>query len=93
MLPSWLPDLVLLGDFNGDWKRYFEEVYERFRVDFVGQNFLFRGKRVFSKCIPRTDGKEATFWHSFSEGRVERQIARYAQMRTHRMAARNDGQL
>jgi hypothetical protein len=68
MLPCWLPDLILLSDFNGDWNRYFEAIYEQFRIDFVAQHFLFRGKRVSLKCMPRTEGKEATFWHFISEG-------------------------
>jgi hypothetical protein len=68
MLPAWLPDLILLNDFGGDWDRYLDAVYGRFCLDFVGQNFAFRGKRVGLKPKPRTNGKEATFWHFISEG-------------------------
>jgi len=69
---SWLPDLVLLSDYGGDWLRYLEAVYEIFWHDFVvSPPAMFDGKRFALKRHPLEQGKEATFWHLISEGKVE----------------------
>ena len=68
---SWLPPLVLLQDFGGDWSRYLPALYEFFRQDFILSTPLYDGRRVGLKRHPVIDGKEATFWHVISEGKVE----------------------
>jgi hypothetical protein len=68
---DWLPGLLLLSDFGGDWSRYQEALYQSFRRDFMGDPFLYRGLRVGLKRHPLIKGKEATFWHFISEGSVE----------------------
>ena len=68
---SWLPPLVLLQDFEGDWSRYLQVLYEFFRQDFILSSPLYDGRRVGLKRHPVIDGKEATFWHVISEGKVE----------------------
>ncbi len=68
---DWLPPLVLMADFAGDWSRYLEAVYDFFRRDFVYSKPVYEGMRVGMKRHPIFDGKEATFWHLISEGRVE----------------------
>jgi len=67
---SWLPGLLPLSDFGGNWPRYQEALYESFRRDFMG-DLLYRGLRVGMKKHPLIEGKEATFWHFISEGSVE----------------------
>lgn len=66
-LPEWLPDLLLLETFGGDWQRYEDEVYSIFFRDFIETQPKFQDKWV--RC--RRDlikNKEAAFWHCTSEG-------------------------
>lgn len=68
--PGWLPALLELNDYGGDWPGYLEAVYARFRLDFVETTLNFRGEpvRIGAQLI---DGKERTFWHAISEGDAE----------------------
>lgn len=68
---DWLPDLVCLQDYNGNWQRYFDEIYRLFCVDFVDGKPIFRGQRLGLKRYPEYNGKSATFWHMISEGSLE----------------------
>jgi hypothetical protein len=68
---AWLPPLVLLSDFGGDWAAYEAAIYELFCNDFLRQKLAFRGTRVGLKRHPLSLGKEATYWHFISEGDVE----------------------
>lgn len=68
---EWLPALVLLQDFGGDWDNYFEEIYTCFKRDFVDRKPIYKGQKVGLKKHPLTHGKEATFWHLISEGNIE----------------------
>jgi hypothetical protein len=70
-VPAWLPALLLLEGHDGLWERYLEAVYEAFRADFIESRPIFRGRRLGLKRLPMEKGKEATFWHLTSEGRVE----------------------
>jgi hypothetical protein len=69
--PDWLPPLVLLHASGGDWSRYVEALYGFYRQDFVDSKPTFRGQDVNRKVTPVEQGKEASFWHLISEGRVE----------------------
>ncbi len=71
MTMDWLPEKVLLTEFEGDWSRYFQAVYEIFKRDFVDTKPFFRGRRLGLKSHPEYEGKSATFWHMISEGAVE----------------------
>ena len=71
VLPDWLPPLILLEDYNGDWATYFENLYRLFLADFIQQTLTFQGRRLSCKRHPLIEGKEATFWHLISEGKVE----------------------
>ena len=68
---AWLPGLIYLTDFGGDWNSYIEAVYQRFVHDFIDSRPVFRGKPLGLKRMPYTDGREATFWHMTSEGEDE----------------------
>lgn len=68
---SWLPGLVLLGDYGGSWEKYLEAIYSYFRNDFVESRPVFQGQKLGLKRYPLSNGKEATFWHLISEGRDE----------------------
>lgn len=69
--PEWLPELILLSSFDGDWDSYLDDIYQIFRRDFVISKPVFRGMRMALKRHPVSDGKEATFWHIISEGADE----------------------
>jgi len=69
--PDWLPALVRLEDYGGDWNAFLEAIYKFFRRDFVKNHPIFRGRRLGLKRHPVVDGKEATFWHMISEGKEE----------------------
>jgi hypothetical protein len=69
--PDWLPPLVLFQDYHGNWQRYVEVLYRYFKQDFVDSSPSFRGTQLVLKRHPMEQGKEATFWHLISEGKVE----------------------
>ena len=68
---SWLPPLVRLEDYGGDWSRYEDATYEYFWRDFVDSRPTFEGKRVGIVKEPRLNGKEFTFSHVVSKGPTE----------------------
>jgi hypothetical protein len=68
---DWLPDLVLFDDYNGNWEKYLDALYAFFKADFIDSTPVYMGKRLNHKRYPLTDGKEATFWHLISTGKVE----------------------
>jgi hypothetical protein len=70
-MPAWLPPLVLLVDYAGDWSRYVAALYTFFKQDFVDSQPAFQGAPVALKRHPMSQGKEATFWHLISEGSEE----------------------
>jgi len=70
-MPDWLPPLVLSNDYGGNWDAYLEAIYGWFKRDFIDSKPAFQGRRLGLKRLPITNGKEATFWHMISEGKVE----------------------
>jgi len=69
-LPGWLPKLMLLEDYGGDWQRYEDAVFSQFYSDFVASRPTFRGLPVdITKNLVK--GKERTFWHCIQQGPVE----------------------
>jgi hypothetical protein len=70
--PDWLPPLVLLEDYSGNWDAFLAATYEFFKQDFVENTPpLFQGRRLGLKRHPIARGKEATFWHFVQEGPIE----------------------
>lgn len=70
-LPVWLPELILMEDYSGNWQAFFDAIYQTFCEDFVDDKPSFRGQRLGLKRHPEYDGKSATFWHMISDGKVE----------------------
>lgn len=71
MTVDWLPLLILMEDYGGDWERYFAAVYAVFSADFVNSKPTFQGRRLGLKRHPEHEGKSATFWHMISTGMSE----------------------
>lgn len=69
---DWLPPLVEISDYDGDWKKYLQALYEVFSHDFVDNMPQFEERPVQNKWHPLIDGKEYTFWHCISTGSVEK---------------------
>lgn len=64
--PSWLPDALQYGDFDGDWERFLAAVYQIFERDFKQSRPTYRRFPVeYDSRIE--DGKEAVFWHLTSQ--------------------------
>jgi hypothetical protein len=71
-LACWLPGLICLRDYDGDWDRYVTALYERFRADFIlSTPQTLSPKRWGIKRYPIVRGCEATFWHLISSGDIE----------------------
>jgi hypothetical protein len=66
---DWLPPLITLDDFGGDWWAYKEACYDCYCQDFVYDNPSFEGKPVRTISDPMREGKEESFWHVV-EGRT-----------------------
>lgn len=66
-----MPKLILLEDFEGDWKLYLDAIYKCFCDDFIKQKVEYEGTKISLKKHPLLNGKEATFWHLISSGETE----------------------
>lgn len=71
MSNQWLPDLILLSEFDGDWEKYLEALHSIFQKEFVDSKPSWPNKRVGLKRHPEFDNKSATFWHMISTGSSE----------------------
>lgn len=69
--PTWLPPLVLLTEYGGNWEQYLAAIYACFEQDFIEKTPTYCGRPLRLKRHPMSHGKEATFWHMVSEGQVE----------------------
>jgi hypothetical protein len=70
---DWLPSLIQLEDYDGNWHKYIDAVFAIFYRDFIETVPKFAGKYVRCRRDPIVDGKEAGFWHCVSEGPDEDQ--------------------
>lgn len=68
---TWLPDIICLEDFDGNWADFLAALYDVFCKDFKRTSAYFRAKPISLKKYPMVDGKEATFWHVIQEGDYE----------------------
>ena len=65
------PDKILYSDFGGDWPKFCDALYSKFKQDFVNSKPKIPNRRVGLKAHPMIQNKEATFWHFISEGKNE----------------------
>jgi len=66
-----LPEIVTLTEYNGDFKVYFESIYQIFKRDFVESKPIYNSKPIRLKQHPYIDGKEYTFYHFTHSGNIE----------------------
>lgn len=71
MSDDWLPELMLLSEYDGDPNAYLEALHDAFVEDFVVSKPKWLDKRVGLKRHPEYNGKSATFWHMITEGSSE----------------------
>jgi len=67
----YLPELICLEMYNGNFAMYNEAVYAVFRNDFVKNRPVFQNKRLALKAHPLIDGKEYTYYHFTHTGNIE----------------------
>lgn len=60
---KWLPDIIRLEDYNGNWLLYEEALYQVFYHDFVASKPLFNNLYVNIRKYPIVNGKEQAFFH------------------------------
>ncbi len=65
------PDLILFEEFGGNFKLYFERVYEIFKNSFINSQPSYNGFKVFAQKHPEVDGIHRTFYHITHEGEIE----------------------
>jgi hypothetical protein len=68
---QWLPALITFAEYDGDWDRYLDAIYAKFREDFCNGPLEFICREVRLKKHPVAYNKEATFWHFVSQGKEE----------------------
>ncbi|MDQ2086502.1 hypothetical protein RBH29_08685 [Herbivorax sp. ANBcel31] len=66
-----IPEIVLFEDYEGDYFKYQNAIYQKFLKDFMHSKPVFKGEALALKRYPLFKEKEATFWHIVSEGLVE----------------------
>lgn len=66
-----LPDLIKLNNYNGDWDKYLDAIYQIFTNDFIKSKPRYKKQELRLKRYPLLEGKEATFWHLISDGECE----------------------
>lgn len=65
--PAWLPPLITLEQYQGDWSAYLDAVFRIFKRDLMDNPPLFGGRPVVVARDPSSKGKPEAFWHCVSE--------------------------
>lgn len=61
--PTWLPELVPLSAYDGDWDAYVEALYEIYKNELANAWVEFDGRKVVQRREPQRLGKDKGFWH------------------------------
>lgn len=69
--PAWLPNIICIDNYGGDWEKYLKVIYKIFKKDFIRNPPIYESKKIYTIIKPKIDGKELGFWHLISEGKVE----------------------
>ena len=60
---SWLPQTIDLSSYKGNWTKYGEVVYKKFKEDFIESWPFFNGEPVALLRLPEINGKHQSYWH------------------------------
>lgn len=60
---KWLPKIIELSDYNGNWNNYNDKLYEIFINDFIKNKPEFKGKKVQTRKQPQLGKYEHGFIH------------------------------
>ncbi|NOH15466.1 hypothetical protein [Clostridium cochlearium] len=63
ILCKWLPKIISLSEFGGDWHKYDNYLYELFREDFIESTPIFNEKPVRIRKHPMQGDKEQAYFH------------------------------
>ena len=61
--PDWLPPLVRIEEYGGDWHRYLEGLYSLFKREFFEAPIIIGQKPLSVRRHPVVAGKMGSFWH------------------------------
>lgn len=64
---AWLPDLIELNSFGGDWNAFLDAAYEYFAADFIRDEPKLLDRDVKSKRHVAYNGQDHSFWHCIEE--------------------------
>ena len=60
---KWLPEIIELSDYDGNWNNYNDKLYEIFLNDFINTKPVFKGEYVRIRKQPRLGKYEHGFIH------------------------------
>lgn len=69
--PLIFPDLILFSDYEGDFVKYINAVYDIFYNDFIKSNPIYENRKVSVRKYPEVDGMHQTFYHITHQGEDE----------------------
>jgi len=71
--PAWLPPLMELAAYGGNWQQYIDAVYAVFYGDFIARRARYGSREILFLGYDGQllDGKERRFWHCVTEGNIE----------------------
>jgi hypothetical protein len=62
------PDLICFEEYQGNFKNYFNAVYQIFSANFLKSNPHYEGVKVTAPRYPEVDGLSRTFYHITHQG-------------------------
>lgn len=68
---SQIPELVYFSNFQNNWDKYLNALYDLYIEKIVKANLSFMGLPIHYQFRPLYDGKGFGFWHLISEGEKE----------------------
>jgi hypothetical protein len=66
-----LPKLMVLNDFNGNWDKYLDAIYQVFLEEVVNGKLTYNDLPIRVQFRPMSKGKGYGFWHLIQEGEIE----------------------
>lgn len=64
---AWLPKLIELSQFGGDWQAFIDSAYDYYARDFIRDEPTLLGRTVKSKRHVAYNGQDHSFWHCIEE--------------------------